>query len=205
MILVFFYGDEPPESRQKLIKDAENIRDKLIRNNKEYDANIVMQAQYLEYMQSTASKDDKKIHIVAHGNQVQVGDFKAQDLAKFLVVDTDSPILLRRKNIVKVTIHSCFSAAPHPDGVTKRFLESFTRYMAAYLPDVAYMQFRGSNGESVTDSRGRNWVIDGRYTMSDIRKPRSVEDEDEINATYMKPRDRARPKLLISMGAVMRG
>lgn len=230
MILLMSYANEPVDSKRKLIGDARNIQRKILASgngtlvvqsandwpaelfaadttglSKKDKAKIpaaVAPPTYAAYMQSGASKTDSKIHVVGHGNQAVVGIFNAGPFAALL----SEGGLKTRKNIKKITLHSCFSGARHPNAAATAgplqaiYAGQLAAALAGLLDGDHYVVVRGSDGESYTDSQGHNWAIQDGYSVEDVPKGRSAEHEAQTMAKFMKDRAVARPKFALSGG-----
>lgn len=226
MILILNYEGESASSKAKLRKDAINLRDKLAGRNKSTML-CETEEQLRAYLKTPESKSEEKIHIVAHGNQEQVGPFVdpegltgmlalravtgrdpdsttgAGKLAQFLVESG----LGTRPNIKRITLHSCHAASAHPKRTDKKeavfafmLLNSMVRWLSRSKVNVDYFQVRAPVGETYTSADGRTWVIRSGMALDPV-PPRTLEAELQMIARIMQERDVARPIFIADRSA----
>jgi hypothetical protein len=198
VILTLNYEGETRQSQAAIVTEAKAIKSKLER--KGHTATLhTEQLAFQKWMtESTESKGLNKIHIVAHGNQAQCGDYNAAGLADYI-----RAYIKGKRDLKAITIHSCMSAAEHP-GTKEIFVKQFASRLLTHLKDdfAQYIVVRGSDGESYTDSTGRNWVLkDG----VEIPNYRTREAELSFLDKNTKARGSARPKYAISNTGGYRG
>jgi hypothetical protein len=191
VILILAYDGETNESRAKIVTEAKAIETKL--QERGYDVTLHQtQRAFEEWMtKGTAGKKLNKIHIVAHGNYEQCGNYNAAGLADYICA-----YIKGQTNLKAITIHSCMSASVYQP-TQAIFIQQFASRLLELLGGgnfSKYIVVRGSDGESYTDSTGRNWVL------KDGVKPvyRTREGEEEFLKNSTKDRNTARPKYAIS-------
>lgn len=164
-ILILSYEGETPDSKKKIVLEAQAIEKKL--KDKGYEVTLhKQQSDFQEWMNDPVkSKGLNKIHIVAHGNQAQCGNYNGAGLADYI-----RAYIKGKYDLEAITIHSCMSATPHPT-TEKIFIEQFAAKLLTHLKGdfSKYIVVRGSDGESYTDSTGRNWVLKEGVTIPDYR------------------------------------
>jgi len=195
--LILEYEGETEDSRKKIVKEAENIETKLRGKGHEVTLHKT-QKEFHRWMLGTASKGLNKIHIVAHGNQAQCGDYNGAGLGNYI-----GQFIKGKRDLKAITIHSCMSASKHPQTnriFVRQFASKLLTHMKADFSE--YIIVRGSDGESYTDSEGHNWVLkDG----VEIPKYRDRDAEEEFLENNTKPRGTARPKYAIHNMSHARG
>ncbi|WP_439579523.1 C80 family cysteine peptidase [Elioraea sp.] len=218
MIVVVNYEGESADSRSKLIKDAENIKAKIDRK-KGAATNTAQPAkkghgkagpkgkdtaeasapgeklcrtedELTAYLATPASKEETKLHVVAHGNQQQVGHYNAQGLANWL-----GPVVKSHPKLAKITLHACFSAMGETD--EERLVHQFASALQPHIPPGRTVVVRGSAGESATDSDGHNWVLKPGFSLADQKDPKTKQAEAEMYNRIGQDRQTARPKYAI--------
>lgn len=190
-ILILGYDGQAPADAQKLRTEAEQIQRKLVGR-----ARIVAIAngedEFSVEMNNNLNKTLEKVHIVAHGNQAQIGNYNAMPLAELL-----TPLLTNKNKLTRITLHTCLSASEHPASG-----EIFANQLAsALIPKLRHTQItkltvRGSQGKSFTDSDGHNWVLKDDVEVIDPSKSKTA--EKDWNTKNTKDRGTARPKFTIS-------
>ncbi len=200
MILVLYYANESKESQEALRKDAENIKKKVDargKNPQGKETKIVEQGDFEAYALSEDAQWEYKIHIVAHGNQAQVGNFNGEGLGQFLL-----KALRKLKKVKQITVHSCCAAARHPSHPNS-LDHIFTYQLASYLLENLtgrYIEVRGSVGEAYTASDGRNWVLQKDQKLP-AEKPSNLHHEQQMVREIMRQdRGAARPVFAIQNG-----
>jgi hypothetical protein len=191
MILVLEYEGETKKSKEDILMDAENINKKLGGDQKI----CRLEDEFREYMKSPSSKDEVKLHIVCHGNEQVVGNYNAAALGNFL---WESGLKTRSK-IKKITLQSCDSGVERVRPDNNSWTPSLAWQLASYFsskPAAAGMIVRGSDGHTITDSEGHNWVLIQELP----RKPRTRQDEINLLTQYTRPRATARPKFAAIKG-----
>jgi hypothetical protein len=193
-IVVLDYEGDTDESMSKLRIEASNIAKRLEGKGRKVYLNKTQQ-EFETCMKSPDSKGIVKIHIVAHGNQEQCGNFNPIRLADWL------RFRIKDKPALKyITIHSCCSGSVHPTS-NLIFVQQFASHLLSHMSGRAadhyggYLVVRGSDGESYTDSEGHNWVLKDGTT---IPKYKTRERESVFLNANTKPRNTARPKFAIS-------
>jgi hypothetical protein len=195
-IVVLDYEGDAKESRDKLRIEARNVERKLTTARRKVTLSETQEA-FEAYMKTPESKGVVKIHIIAHGNQEQCGNFNPTRLADWL------RFRIKDKPSVRfITIHSCFSGTPHPTN-EKIFVEQFASHLLSHMSGGEAGHYsnqivvRGSDGESYTDSEGHNWVLkEGTH----IPKYKTREGEQTFLEKNTQPRASARPKFAIKVG-----
>jgi len=190
VILVLNYQGESQKSKQDIVTEAKAIETKL--KAKGYEVKLhEKQLDFQIWMNDNAlSKGLTKIHIVAHGNQAQCGNYNGASLADYI-----QRYIKGKRELSAITIHSCMSASVHP-GTGQIFVEQFAARLLTHLKGnhSQYIVVRGSDGESYTDSTGRNWVLkDG----VEIPKYNSRERELVFLNNQTQDRGTARPQYAI--------
>ncbi len=199
IVKLSYVGEEEP-SKNEISRAAERIRDKVDVKGKGPCFLAEDEGKLKEFLQSAESKDCTKLHIVAHGNSVQVGSYNAQFLAEMLA----SCGLVMRKSIKKITVHTCDSAVGDSDEDT--FVYQLAAALKPLLTCHNYLVVRGSDGLSYTDTEGHNWVWNDKYCAESeaalfpgrtgVPIPKTKEAEIQMTALHMKPKATARPKFV---------
>jgi hypothetical protein len=153
----------------------------------------LQEADFATAMCKPINKSLTKIHIVAHGNQNQVGHFNVGPLADFL-----APLLLNKGLLQSIVVNSCMSGSEGPNSETP-FVSQLAAGLATKLKNTQLTKLivRGSDGESFTDSDGHNWALQAGI------KP-EYKDNKESEAAFVKDRANvkdptlARPKYSIA-------
>lgn len=196
-ILILEYDGQGEDQKADILTEARNIRTKLLGKGREVTLHETKQA-FQTWMTGADSRHVAKIHIVAHGNQETCGNYNAGSLADFIrtyVVD--------KQDLKFITIHSCCAGEPHPD-TEAIFIQQFAARLLTHLKGGSsqYIVVRGSDGESYTDSVGRNWVLkDG---IKRIRYHDRKGEKQWLKANT-KPRASARPRFAITNLPTYRG
>jgi hypothetical protein len=195
MILILEYDGESQDSKDKILKDAENLKKKLDRQDPRHDEKLIRTAKELvTYFGQEASKSEEKINVMAHGNTRQVGDYNATGLGEFLWESG----LNKRPNIKKITLHTCFSGTESFFAENRSWTPSFAWQLASYFSAKGkpYVVVRGYDGESRTDSQGHGWALKPDADHDMLKRPRvgQVQREQEIMTANSLPRGTARPK-----------
>jgi hypothetical protein len=190
-ILILGYEGQSPADAKKLRTEAEQIQRKLVGK-----ARVVTiadgEAEFGIEMNNNLNKTLEKVHIVAHGNQAQIGNYNAMPLAELL-----APLLTNKNKLTRITLHTCLSASEHPVSH-----EIFANQLASALgpklknTQITKLTVRGSEGKSFTDSDGHNWVL--KDDVEEIDPSKSKTAEKDWNEKNTKPRGTARPKFTIS-------
>jgi hypothetical protein len=191
VIVILTYDGETEDSKRKIVTEAENIEGKL--RGKGYDVTLKRtQREFNAWMRDgPTSKGLNKIHIVAHGNQEQCGHYNAVGLADYIY-----RFIKGKRDLRAITIHSCKSASVHPR-TNAIFVEQFASKLLTHLKSdfSHYIVVRGSDGESYTDSTGRNWVLNDGVEIPEYR---TRERELVFLDNNTKPRNTARPRYAIT-------
>jgi len=190
-ILILGYDGQSPADAKKLRTEAEQIQRKLVGKGR-----IVTiangEAEFKVEMGNNLNKTLEKVHIVAHGNHAQVGDYNAMPLADLL-----APLLTNKNKLTRITLHTCLSA--YEDPVSG---EIFANQLASALgpklknTQITKLTVRGSQGKSFTDSDGHNWVL--KDDVEEIDQSRSKAAEKVWNDKNTMARGTARPQFIIS-------
>ena len=200
MIVVLEYHGESRASKKNIRQEAESIKTKVEEKTKKYgkdwNEKLITTADELRaYLKDPASRREKKMHIVCHGNQAQVGNYNASALGEFLW----GAGLKDRENIKKISLHSCDSGVEVVDPGNNSWTPSLAWQLAAYFASKGRkrMFVRGADGHSFTDSQGRNWVLmDGM----EMEKTPNRERELGFIERSTKPRRTARPRFVTEYG-----
>ncbi|GGF07521.1 hypothetical protein GCM10011611_11230 [Aliidongia dinghuensis] len=192
-ILVLDYDSETADSKARIQEEAGQIAKKVAGKAGRTVRLCKGADEFAAAMSDPSNKTLKKIHVVAHGNQAQVGNYNAGPLADWL-----APLITNKNNLEKITLHSCRSAAAHPTSG-----EIFANQLAAALApklqktQIKKLTVRGADGDSFTDSDGHNWVLN-EGVKPEYRDTKSAEADFIKNNTV--DRASARPKFTISRG-----
>ena len=112
--------------------------------------------------------------------------------------------LVTRRDIKKITVHTCDSAVGDSDEHT--FVYQLAAVLKPLLIHHNYLVVRGSDGLSYTDTEGHNWVWKDEFCAESeaalfpdrtgVRIPKTKEEEKQMTDRYMKPKATARPKFV---------
>lgn len=189
-ILVIDYEGQTAQQRQDLLTEAQNIANKLGEKGRE----VVLhesQCSFQEWMNTAESRKLEKIIIVAHGNWETCGKYNAAPLADYI-----RSYIKGKMQLKSISILSCMAGAHNPDN-DQIFVEQFAARLLTHLKGEfsCFIVVRGSDGESYTDSRGKNWVLNDNVKR--IHTPEDRNDEKRWLKKNTKPREIARPKFAI--------
>jgi hypothetical protein len=195
MILILEYEGEGEDSKNKISKDADILKKKLDTQAPGHDERIIRTAEELKaYFGQEASKAEEKIHVMAHGNTREVGNYNAAGLGEFLWKSG----LSKRPKIKKITLHTCFSGTESVNPENRSWSPPLVWQLASYFSAKGkdYIVVRGYDGESRTDSQGHGWALKTDANTDVLARPRAGEyaRERALMEANSLERDTARPK-----------